>query len=88
MKRVVAAVVSIVWLASPLSAHHSGSEYDLQNVVEISGTLVELAWQNPHVHFGVRTTDARGTVNPVGHRGEFRQHPASHRRQPGQLETR
>jgi hypothetical protein len=35
-------------------AHHSGSEYD-RTTVEIEGTLVELVWQNPHVHFGVRT---------------------------------
>jgi len=45
--------VPVIW------AHHSGSEYD-RTTVEIEGTLVELVWQNPHVHFGVRTTDKDG----------------------------
>jgi hypothetical protein len=40
-------------------AHHSGFEYD-RTTVELEGTLVELVWQNPHVHFGVRTTDSAG----------------------------
>jgi hypothetical protein len=41
--------------ALPIEAHHSGSEYD-RTTVEVEGTLVELSWRNPHVHFGVRTT--------------------------------
>ena len=41
--------------ALPIGAHHSGSEYD-RTTVEVEGTLVELSWRNPHVHFGVRTT--------------------------------
>ena len=45
--------------AAPVFAHHSGSEYD-RTTVEIEGTLVELVWQNPHVHFGVRTTGKDG----------------------------
>ncbi len=35
-------------------AHHSGSEYDLDKIVEIEGTLVEIRWQNPHVQLRVR----------------------------------
>jgi hypothetical protein len=46
-------------------AHHSGSEY-AQTTVEIEGTLLEVAWQNPHVHFFVarrtrRAPRSRGT---------------------------
>jgi hypothetical protein len=44
-----------------LDAHHSGSEYD-RTVVEIEGELLEVAWQNPHVHFFVRAADASGKV--------------------------
>ena len=40
--------------------HHSGSEYDRSRVIEIEGKLLEVAWQNPHVHFMVRSTDASG----------------------------
>jgi uncharacterized protein DUF6152 len=42
--------------------HHSGSEYDRGNIVEVEGTLLEVAWQNPHVHFTVRSKDAGGKV--------------------------
>jgi len=59
MKRVAAAVILTLCSCVPVVAHHSGSEYD-RTTVEIEGTLVELVWQNPHVHFGVRTADASG----------------------------
>src|SRR5262249_6090883 len=42
--------------------HHSGSEYDRSRVIEIEGKLLEIAWQNPHVHFSLRSTDASGKV--------------------------
>ena len=42
-------------------AHHSGSEY-AQTTVEIQGALLEVAWQNPHVHFFVRAKDAKGAT--------------------------
>jgi hypothetical protein len=42
-------------------AHHSGAEYEYPQLIEIEGTLVDFAWQNPHVHFSVRSgTDASG----------------------------
>ena len=59
MRHVAAAVILTMCLCAPLVAHHSGSEYD-RTTVEIEGTLVELVWRNPHVHFGVRTIDASG----------------------------
>jgi len=40
-------------------AHHSGSEY-AQTTIEIEGTLLEVAWQNPHVHFFLRAKDEKG----------------------------
>jgi hypothetical protein len=58
MRRIVLALLLLVLPALAL-AHHSGSEYD-RTTVEIEGTLVELVWRNPHVHFGVRTTDTTG----------------------------
>ena len=44
-----------------LDAHHSGSEYD-RTIVEIEGELLEVAWQNPHVHFFVRAADQTGKM--------------------------
>ena len=61
MKRTLAlAFVGAICLwPAGLRAHHSGSEYD-RTTIEIEGRLLEVAWQNPHVHFTVRTTDANG----------------------------
>jgi hypothetical protein len=42
------------------SSHHSATEYDYGRIVEVEGSLVELKWQNPHVRFKVRATDAQG----------------------------
>jgi hypothetical protein len=41
-------------------AHHSYAEYDDNRMIEIEGTLVRAAMQNPHVHFGVEGVDANG----------------------------
>ena len=62
MKQTVLLVlmVSGVFLAGRIDGHHSGSEYDRSKVVEIEGKLLEIAWQNPHVHFTVRSMDANG----------------------------
>ena len=57
--RPIALALLLLVVPAVAPAHHSGSEYD-RTTVEIEGTLVELVWQNPHVHFGVRTVDAKG----------------------------
>ena len=57
--RPIALALLLLVVPAVAKAHHSGSEYD-RTTVEIEGTLVELVWQNPHVHFGVRTVDAKG----------------------------
>jgi hypothetical protein len=55
-------LVAIVSFAASLTAeaHHSYSEFDDTKTVEISGKLVDLAWQNPHARIIVQTADAAG----------------------------
>ncbi len=50
----------IVVASRGVRAHHSGSEYDVDNIVEIEGTLIELKWQNPHVRLLVRAPAPAG----------------------------
>jgi len=63
MTRTLSFATLIAWsvLTVGIGAHHSGSEYD-RTTIEIQGQLLEVAWQNPHVHFSVRTTDPSGKV--------------------------
>jgi hypothetical protein len=61
MKRTLSFATLIAWsvLSVAIGAHHSGSEYD-RTTIEIQGQLLEVAWQNPHVHFLLQTKDPSG----------------------------
>lgn len=45
-----------------VEAHHSYAEFDGTQTVEIEGTLVALAWQNPHTRMEVRVLDSSKAV--------------------------
>lgn len=45
-------------------AHHSESEFDFKQVVEVKGSVVNLDWRSPHARLSVDALDAQGkTVN-------------------------
>jgi hypothetical protein len=46
------AICGLVPVVSP--AHHTYAEYDQQKTIEIEGTLVKAAWQNPHLSLKVQ----------------------------------
>ena len=47
----------------PVLAHHSfAAEFDGQKLVTLTGTLVRLEWQNPHVWFYMDVKDDSGKV--------------------------
>lgn len=46
--------------ALALAHHSSPAVYDLQRIVEVTGELVDVAWNNPHVKLMLRVTDAAG----------------------------
>jgi hypothetical protein len=52
----IAAVVAAL-VTAPAAAHHSYVEFDQQNTIEIEGTLVAAAWQNPHSRLTVAGAD-------------------------------
>jgi hypothetical protein len=53
------AFIGTLLLAVPVLAHHSASMFDDARVVEITGTVKELQWKNPHVWLQV-VVDANG----------------------------
>ncbi|HEY4215166.1 MAG TPA: DUF6152 family protein [Steroidobacteraceae bacterium] len=58
-----AAVILFLTVAAPVArAHHSFGEFDQQRTVEVSGTLTDVAWQNPHVKLKVQSTESGHTV--------------------------
>ncbi|MEP7311189.1 MAG: DUF6152 family protein [Pseudomonadota bacterium] len=51
-------LVSGIGLSSSARAHHSFAEYDATKTIEVSGTLTEVTWQNPHVRLKVQAMEA------------------------------
>jgi hypothetical protein len=46
--------------ASLAAAHHSPAMFDMSTSVVIEGTLVKVAWGNPHTYMTIETVDASG----------------------------
>lgn len=58
MSRSGLSIVCLVALsAAPVAAHHSYVEFNQENPIEIEGTLVAAAWQNPHSRLTVAGAD-------------------------------
>jgi len=56
--------VAMFGLATASLAHHSQSQYDTVKKISIEGTLMEIAWSNPHTLFYInaKRTDDQGTA--------------------------
>jgi hypothetical protein len=56
--RVIVGLIVIFGSATPLSAHHSASAvFDFDAPVEITGTLIDVRWVNPHIRITVDPDD-------------------------------
>src|SRR5262245_27740325 len=60
MRRFAVSIVSVVFLvaSAALGAHHSYSQFDLNRIESIQGTIDTIAFANPHVVLTIRTKDA------------------------------
>lgn len=59
----VAAAMTVYFAVSSASAHHSFSaEFDVGRPIDITGTVVELEWTNPHAWIHVEVTDKAGNT--------------------------
>lgn len=48
--------------ASPLLAHHSAAEYDMEKTTSVSGTVTQFAWNNPHVYIYLDVKNEKGEI--------------------------
>ena len=55
----LAAVVGAV-LSVPVWAHHSHTNYNTAEFINVSGTITEIAWTNPHTWIYLEVTGAQG----------------------------
>jgi hypothetical protein len=51
---------ALLLFSTPAYVHHSGAMFDLSKEVQVSGTVVEFHWSNPHANFKV------SAMNPAG----------------------
>jgi hypothetical protein len=54
---VVVLAAGILLAAMPLRAHHSAAMFDDEKVLELTGTVKELQWTNPHIWIQVVVED-------------------------------
>ena len=54
-------LILISLAANSVSAHHSRAAFSLDSIIEVEGTLIELAWRNPHAFVVIESIDANGS---------------------------
>jgi len=53
-------VIAGLFASMPLMAHHSGAGFDSEKVAEITGTVKEFQFKNPHTWIQVIVEDGKG----------------------------
>lgn len=62
-QRLLLATLTALGVTSPSYAHHAFSaEYDVDQVIEVTGVVTRVEWTNPHVRFYVDVKDSSGKV--------------------------
>jgi hypothetical protein len=56
----VVALAALVVSSLPALAHHSGAEFDSNKTIEITGTIKEFQFKNPHTWIQVVVDDGKG----------------------------
>ena len=66
----------LLFVSALSSAHHSSAMFDKDNVVEVTATVIEFQWTNPHVWIEIETDDDgekhRWSVEGLGPNSLFR----------------
>ena len=64
-----ALVLAICLAAGAASAHHSFSVFNMQERIDITGTVKSVDWTNPHIFIWIDVTDTDGKVTTWGLEG-------------------
>src|SRR5262249_56015358 len=63
MKRIIAVIIvasGLTFAAQSALGHHSAAMFDNQKVKELTGTIQEFQWKNPHVWIQVYVQNGNG----------------------------
>ncbi|MED5534304.1 MAG: DUF6152 family protein [Pseudomonadota bacterium] len=61
MRNIITLAMALVF-ASPGFAHHSDAGIDMESVMTLQGTIIELNWRNPHIYFTMESVDVSGEI--------------------------
>jgi Family of unknown function (DUF6152) len=56
----VALLAALTAIFTPAFAHHSGAMFDTAKKVDVSGTIIDFNWSNPHANFKVNVEKPGG----------------------------
>ena len=62
MHRTPLAAALLVLASTPVLAHHSRANFDLESVVEVEGVVTEFTWRNPHAFTVIESKAADGST--------------------------
>ena len=60
LRNLALAGIAVSLFALPALAHHSFAMFDADKIVELTGTVKDLEWTNPHSWLEVAVIDAKG----------------------------
>ena len=67
MTRNLLTLLALTVVIAPVFGHHSETaEYDQTKPVKVTGTIIKVEWQNPHVWFYVDVKDDSGKITTWG----------------------
>ena len=56
----VVAIIAVVLISLPVSAHHSHGNYNMGTYTTLKGTVKEVQWVNPHTWVYLEVSDGKG----------------------------
>lgn len=59
---VLMVAMGLLVIAAPMFAHHSGANYDRENLITVSGMVTEFEFTNPHAQIHFDGKDAQGNI--------------------------
>jgi hypothetical protein len=55
-------LATLIVVCPPVSAHHGNSAYDEEHQIDLTGTVTEFVWSNPHCQVYMDVKDSQGKV--------------------------